>query len=455
VTGPLVVVGDLLLDIDVHGRAGRLAPDAPVPVLDVEDETLRPGGAGLAAVLAARRSEREVVLLTPLARDERAERLVALLAEHGVTTVGLPHDGRTPVKRRLLAQDDRPLLRLDEGGGHPSGPLPLAGRRALRSAAAVLVADYGQGASGVGAVREALGAVAAPVVWDPHPRGAAPVPDATLVTPNEHEADVLSGGMAAVARQAAALRAEWAAQGVVVTLGHRGALLDVGGPPLVVPTPDGDVGRAADTCGAGDCFSGAAALALASGATTLEAVGDGVAAAASFVRSGGVHATDPAAAPPVTLVGMDAARAVATRIGHAGGTVVATGGCFDLLHAGHIATLRAARALGDCLIVLVNSDASVRRLKGASRPVVPEADRMHVLAALDCVDAVAVFDDDTPVPALRTLRPDVWAKGGDYAGAPLPEAAELADWGGVAVVLPYLEGRSTTHLVRRVAAAAG
>ena len=455
-TGPFVVVGDLLLDIDVHGRAERLAPDAAVPVLDVEGETVRAGGAGLAAVLAARRSGREVVLLTPLAADERAQRLVELLDEQGVTTVGLPYDGHTAVKRRLLAQDDRPLLRLDEGGGRASGPLPLTGRRALRAAAGVLVADYGQGVTGVAAVRRALAGVTAPLLWDPHPRGATPTPDATLVAPNEHEAHVLSGGVPAVARQAAALREQWAARGVVVTLGDRGALLDVGGPPLVVPTPEGG-GHVGDTCGAGDCFSSAAALALAGGATPRESVGEAVAASAAFVRSGGVGAADPGAAGahPVTLVGLDAAQAVAARVAQSGGTVVATGGCFDLLHAGHIATLRAARALGDCLIVLVNSDASVRRLKGASRPVVPQADRVHVLAALDCVDAVAVFDEDTPVPTLRTLRPGVWAKGGDYAGTELPEAAELAGWGGVAVVLPYLEGRSTTHLVRRVAAAAG
>jgi D-beta-D-heptose 7-phosphate kinase / D-beta-D-heptose 1-phosphate adenosyltransferase len=131
--------------------------------------------------------------------------------------------------------------------------------------------------------------------------------------------------------------------------------------------------------------------------------------------------------------------------------VVATGGCFDLLHAGHVATLLAARGLGDCLVVCVNSDASVRRIKGSGRPLVPAADRARVLEALECVDAVVVFDEDTPVEALRRLRPDVWAKGGDYAGADLPETAVLAEWGGQAVVLPYLRGRSTTRLVQSAA----
>jgi rfaE bifunctional protein nucleotidyltransferase chain/domain len=133
--------------------------------------------------------------------------------------------------------------------------------------------------------------------------------------------------------------------------------------------------------------------------------------------------------------------------------VVATGGCFDLLHAGHVATLEAARALGDCLVVCLNSDHSVRRLKGPERPLQPEADRARVLAALDCVDAVLVFDEDTPHEVLHRLRPHVWAKGGDYAGADLPEAPLLREWGGQAVVLPYLQGRSTTSLVETARAA--
>ena len=130
-----------------------------------------------------------------------------------------------------------------------------------------------------------------------------------------------------------------------------------------------------------------------------------------------------------------------------GGTVVATGGCFDLLHAGHVGTLEAARALGDCLVVCLNSDASVGRLKGPDRPLVPEYDRAAVLAALRCVDAVVIFEEDDPRAVLRELRPDVWAKGGDYAIAELPEAATMAEWGGRAVVVPYVAGRSTTRLI--------
>ncbi len=127
--------------------------------------------------------------------------------------------------------------------------------------------------------------------------------------------------------------------------------------------------------------------------------------------------------------------------------MVATGGCFDLLHAGHVSLLQAARSLGDCLIVCLNSDASVRGLKGDGRPLNHAADRAAVLAALGCVDAITVFSEDTPCAALDRIRPDIWVKGGDYDGRDLPEAALLENWGGVAVTVPYLSGRSTTRLL--------
>ncbi|TDB69321.1 adenylyltransferase/cytidyltransferase family protein, partial [Micromonospora sp. KC721] len=163
-------------------------------------------------------------------------------------------------------------------------------------------------------------------------------------------------------------------------------------------------------------------------------------------------------APPVVLagggerIGVAAAGAVVAEVRAAGGTVVATGGCFDLLHAGHVATLQAARQLGDCLVVCLNSDASVAGLKGPDRPVVSQGDRSRLLAALSCVDAVLVFDEPTPHAALSWLRPDIWVKGGDYAtgggdGSALPEAEVLRRWGGQTVVVPYLHGRSTTDMI--------
>jgi D-beta-D-heptose 7-phosphate kinase/D-beta-D-heptose 1-phosphate adenosyltransferase len=461
--GPLVVVGDALLDADLTGRAGRLAPDAPVPVLDDLDEVRRPGGAALAAALAAG-SGHDVVLVTAIADDADGVDLAELVRDAGVHLICLPTEGSTPVKRRVRASGQS-LLRLDSGGPGQLGEPGAEVLDAIRGAGALLVSDYGLGMSRAETIRDVVAEVSrrAPVVWDPHPRGSRPVPGLRLVTPNRNEATTMSAalgidssglrGLAAVSAQAAGLVAEWGAHAVTVTLGAGGALLSHGETsPSIVPAPRV---HAVDTCGAGDFFASSAALALAAGAVTGEAVQQAVLSAAEFVAAGGAAAVATRASTDRQVASdlRDGLEKVA-RVRAVGGTVVATGGCFDLLHAGHVATLEAARALGDCVVVCLNSDASVRRLKGPERPLVPQADRARVLAALEPVDAVVVFDEDTPSEVLALIRPDVWVKGGDYAGADLPEAALLREWGGQSVVVPYLEGRSTTGLFSTAAARA-
>ncbi|WP_078843300.1 D-glycero-beta-D-manno-heptose 1-phosphate adenylyltransferase [Streptomyces albus] len=587
---PLVVVGDVLLDRDIDGTAERLAPDAPAPVVDVAGDRSRPGGAGLAAVLAAA-DGREVVLVTALG-DDPASRTVRAALSPRVRLVELPLHGTLPEKIRVRA-DGRPLVRIDRGGGSPGEP-DDAVRAALRGAGAVLVADYGRGTAT--AVRRYLAEAArrVPLVWDPHPRGDEPVPGARLATPNAAEARALvpggppdpgpgarpsactgteAGGAgpgaggggepgpvpgagpatpnAAEARalvpggppdpgpgarptaltctesdgadrtgaalaggaagsrgadgsdtgpgpaesaagwtagrdtagnaaghdatdrtatatgapgddslrahgiRGARLAERWRAATVAVTLGARGALLTRPGSdsPMLVPAPQASGG---DPCGAGDRFAAAAAAALADGALPEEAVQRAVAEAAAFVAAGGAgnpalwRGRPSAAHRPA---GPEDPFALAEAVRARGGTVVATGGCFDLLHAGHVGLLENARRVGDCLIVCVNSDDSARRLKGPGRPFNHQADRVRVLAGLGCVDAVAVFDEDTPEELLRALRPDIWVKGGDYSVDALPEAPVLRQWGGQALVLPYLDGRSTTEIARRAALA--
>jgi D-beta-D-heptose 7-phosphate kinase/D-beta-D-heptose 1-phosphate adenosyltransferase len=452
VTRPLVVVGDALLDVDLVGTASRLTPDAPVPVVSDVETRERPGGAALAAVIAAAATTREVVLVTPMDTDDAADRLRALL-DGRVRLLTIPAGGGTAVKQRVRV-GGHSIVRIDTGAPDATlGGLPAEAAAAIRDAAAVLVADYGRGTTAAPDVRRALAAATGPVVWDPHPRGADPVPNARLVTPNGAEAaraagaDVGGQGLAAVGARAEALIRRWGVGAVAVTLGARGALLSYGeGAPMVVPAVAVTGG---DPCGAGDSFAAAAALALADGAVTGEAVAAAVAAASAFVASGGAAAWDAEPADVVAEHGVDRLLA---RVRANGGTVVATGGCFDLLHPGHVATLRAARGLGDCLVVCINSDESVRRLKGEGRPLVTALDRARVLAALECVDAVEVFSEDTPERVLRRLRPDVWAKGGDYDAADLPEARVVARWGGRVEILPFLEGRSSTRLLQEAAA---
>jgi rfaE bifunctional protein nucleotidyltransferase chain/domain len=425
----------------------------------------RPGGAALAALLATGLGY-EVVLLTALGNDEAGARVRELLDHAGVALHALPMRGATPEKIRLCA-DGRVLLRLDRGGvSGIRGEPPSGTLAALRSAAAVLVSDYGGGVARLAAVRRALPASgvagAAPVVWDPHPHGPGAVPGVRLVTPNERElrelvtrSPVDRPRLTALAAGATELRERWQAGAVAVTLGGDGALLCHAGPtPLVVPPPTRASG---DTCGAGDQFAATATAALAGGALVSEAVQAAVARATAYVADGGPSSlnrstVDSTDAPIGAKRASDLIEAVRAR----GGTVVASGGCFDLLHAGHAATLQAARRLGDCLVVCVNSDSSVRALKGPGRPVVPQADRARLVAALGCVDAVVIFDEPTPHAILTALRPDVWVKGGDYldgasGSSALPEADLVRRWGGQTVVVPYLAGRSTTRMIAAAA----
>lgn len=444
----LVVVGDTLLDIDLTGPAHRLCPDAPAPVVDVTEETARPGGAGLAARLAAEDGA-DVALVTTLAADADGQRLRAALGE--LTVVSSTTDAATSVKTRIRSAD-RSLVRLDRGGSPATQPVVTDEMvAALDDADAVLVADYGRGLAADARLRAAIERFARrrPVVWDPHPRGPAPVPGTWLVTPNQSEArataELPGSGLGWATEAARRLRRHWQARAVVITQGSGEAVLDQGGAPVTVPAPPVPV---LDPCGAGDRFAVTAALGLARGLSTDEAVTAAVGRASEFLAAGGVSALDERQDRPPD----DDVRQVIARTRAAGGRVVATGGCFDLLHTGHLRTLHAARALGDCLIVCLNSDDSVRALKGRDRPINHQSDRAELLAGLGCVDAVAIFDEDTPIPLLRRLRPDVWVKGGDYSENDLPEADVVRSWGGQAVVVPYHAGRSTTRLATVLAA---
>ncbi|WP_176732017.1 PfkB family carbohydrate kinase [Micromonospora rhizosphaerae] len=450
-----MVVGDALLDRDVTGTVSRVCPDAPVPVLDERSGIDRPGGAGLAALLAAAQGT-EVALVTALADDAGGARLAELLTAAGVQLFPLHLPGATAEKIRLRS-GGQTLLRLDRGGDpQPPGEPPQAALEVLAGARAILVSDYGRGLVRQPTLRAALADSSAPVVWDPHPRGPGAVAGARLTTPNLAELRQLTGDAGAgsplstATRAGHELRRRWRVGAVAVTMGADGAVLcHSGGTPLVVPPPSA-LDRVEDACGAGDRFAATAALTLGDGAPVAEAVGEAVAAASAYVAAGGAAGLHrerkrrPALAPARTAEGLVA------EVRADGGTVVATGGCFDILHAGHVATLQAARRLGDCLVVCLNSDRSVRGLKGPERPVNPEADRARLLTALDCVDAVVVFDEPTPHRVLTRLRPDVWVKGGDYAGAggpELPEAELIHRWGGRVVTVPYLAGRSTTGTI--------
>jgi rfaE bifunctional protein nucleotidyltransferase chain/domain len=375
------------------------------------------------------------------------------LARRGVDVVDLGRSRPSPTKQRVVVEG-RSLLRIDE---HDERELPTpTGAQAQQvatlfaGAAVVIASDYGRGVLEVGAVRDGLMRCGRPVLWDPHPSGPVPVRGCTIVTPNERELAGSDGGgaelrdtIAAASRHAARV-----ACGVVaVTRGPLGALtVDASGTATVLAPPDGPSPTAVDPCGAGDALVAAVAAALAQGALPIEAVAAGVERASTFVRAGGIR---PWWSP--RRGGRREHEAYGANEHEAGwpARTVATSGCFDLLHPGHVSLLEGARRLGDRLVVLLNSDESVRRLKGPSRPIQVAHDRAAVLRSLVAVDEVVIFDEDTPEVALAELAPDVYVKGGDYAHGDLPEAAVVAAGGGATVVLPYVGGRSTSALIER------
>lgn len=451
----IVVVGDVILDVDLSGDATRLSPDAPVPVVDVTGVKRRAGGAGLVARMLAGDGW-PVTLVTVLADDDAGRQLEAALT--GVRLAAGPSSFPTPVKTRVRA-GTHPVVRFDQACGRvPVPEVTPAMLRAVEKAAAVIVADYGRGLAANPQLRELLARLAedVPIVWDPHPAGVAPVPGVAVVTPNLSEAHKaagsLGGGYAGAAsadgaaKVAGILLDQWRSRAVLVTTGEHGATLlrERDRVPRPVPAPRVE---SADPCGAGDRLAASLAVHLVAGRDLEDSAVLAVHEAADFLAAGGVASLPEPAVPAKRMHRTAEPLLLARSVRDNGGTVVATGGCFDLLHAGHVRSLTAARELGDCLVVCLNSDASARRLKGENRPIMNQQDRAELLLALECVDAVMIFDEDTPEAALDRLRPDIWVKGGDYKGAKLPEAELVESWGGRCVTVPYHPARSTSGLV--------
>jgi D-beta-D-heptose 7-phosphate kinase / D-beta-D-heptose 1-phosphate adenosyltransferase len=473
----VVVLGDAVLDQWLTGPSRRLSREAPVPVVEVDHTRGSPGAAAnTAANLAALGARTELVSV--LGDDGDAALIRELLAGHGVGTAGVVTDPARPTaaKRRVLA-DDALVARFDTNPRDPLGPDTRgAVRDALRAAVdgadAVVVCDYDGGLldeETVAAVAEVVGAPgerSCRLVVDAHDpaRWRSTRPD--VVTPNAGEAAALLGrelgGPDRVAAAEAAgpdLRERSGAAAVVVTLDRDGALL--------LPDPTGDdrapahrtFARPASesrACGAGDTFTAALVLALAAGTPAATAVELAQAAADVVVGRPGTSVcgtgelAERVAAAEGPLLDAASLAAIVDEQRVAGRRVVFTNGCFDVVHRGHVASLNQAKRLGDVLVVALNSDDSVARLKGPGRPLNPLADRAAVIGALSCVDHVTAFDADTPAELLELLRPDVYAKGGDYTPEMLRESATVAAYGGRVVILDYLPDRSTTSLVDRI-----
>ncbi|WP_051031447.1 D-glycero-beta-D-manno-heptose 1-phosphate adenylyltransferase [Nocardia veterana] len=464
----VVVLGDAVLDVWMWGRSDRLCREAPVPVVDVRSTSYLPGGAAnTAANIAALGAQVRLVSLA--GSDERGARLREALRRSRVDTTHVRAAAAPTVAKCRVVAADQIVVRFDQDAGAPTDPgdaervveaLPAA----LDGADALVVCDY-DGVLGE-RVREALaarrGELPLLIVDTHHPeRWASLHPD--VVTPNAEEATRVLGMPPAEPGES---RADWidrhrgqlfeatGARAIVVTLDRDGAVLLQGDRPMhrtwAEPVPD------SQSPGAGDTFVAALTLALLGGLPSTAAVEVAQAAADVVVHRTGTSMCSTSELRDRLSRSAGAVlseRDLATVIAHqraAGKRIVFTNGCFDVLHAGHIAYLNEAKRLGDVLVVAVNSDRSVRKLKGPDRPVNPEHERAAMLAALSCVDHVTIFDDDTPAAVLRTTRPDLYVKGGDYRPEMLPEAPIVAGYGGEVRVLSYLADHSTSAVIERI-----
>jgi D-beta-D-heptose 7-phosphate kinase / D-beta-D-heptose 1-phosphate adenosyltransferase len=470
----VLVIGEAMLDSYLEGTATRLAHEAPVPVVALDHRIDVPGGAANAAAGVAALGG-SVTLLSVIGDDDEGRWLLCCLEERRVITdhMIVDHRRRTLAKQRVVA-GGQILLRFDQGSTSPVDPATeevLLDRLTalVPHCDAVIVSDYAYGILTPRLI-ETLGRLQAQaprlLVVDARDLPAYRAAGVTVVKPNYQEAARLLGlpevagprqRAAQIGLDAGRLLDLTGAQLAAVTMDEDGALfLERGAPVYRTFARPGSRSRSA---GAGDTFVGALTLALAAGANTPTAAELASAAAAVVIEKERTATCTAAELGEYLWSGAklipDLARLSARIAYHRDQRrrIVFTNGCFDILHRGHITYLNRAKALGDVLVVGLNTDASVRRLKGPERPINPLEDRVQVLAALSCVDYIVPFGEDTPERLIRAVRPDLFVKGGDYTRETLPEADLVEALGGCVQILPYLEDRSTSEIVARIRAA--
>jgi D-beta-D-heptose 7-phosphate kinase/D-beta-D-heptose 1-phosphate adenosyltransferase len=468
--GRVLVVGDVMLDEWLQGSCARIAREAPVPTVAIRYRDAAPGGAGNTAVNVASLGG-QVRLVSAVGDDAVSAELLGNLQRRGVEPSVVRMPGRRSMAKRRVVAAGQVVARFDEGD---AGAVPepvdtdLAERvQALaQSCDAVVAADYGLGTVTGRAVREALAQIAErlPVVVDAHDlrpwRTVAPM----VTTPNWTETAALLELDPDLTGQARITQVDASRERLLSAAGSKHVIATLDGDGAVLVTAEGvrhiPTRRVADehSAGAGDTFAAALALALAVGAQMPQAAHVAVAAATVVVQRPGtatcsgrdlVAGLDSALLTPEELVH------TCREHRHAGRTIAFTNGCFDVLHAGHVASLRAAAGVADVVVVALDSDAGVRAIKGPGRPVNRLADRAAVLAALDTVDHVVSFDGPAPLSLIEMIRPDVYVKGEDHDISMLPEAQAVTRLGGSLHRVPLLPDRSTTGVIAACAAAQG
>lgn len=465
----VLVIGDVMLDRYWHGDTSRISPEAPVPVVQIQHEESRPGGAANVALNLAHLGA-AVTLIGVVGKDEPAAELKRQMTDAGVTCRFIEtENSATITKLRILAQQQQ-LIRTDFEHANMTSEgivdqLLAQFTQALNTAGAVVISDYGKGCLRpaepyINAAREAH----VPVIVDPKGRDWSRYRGATVITPNAKEFSEVAGKSerdAELVAKAQETIDTLELDALLITRGAKGmSLVQKSGPELHIPTQAREV---FDVTGAGDTVVATLALCLANGANLFESVPIANVAAGLVVAKLGtasvsltelrnaLHADNQA--PESGILTKAQLIQIRNTLKQKQKRVVMTNGCFDLLHPGHLEYLQSARQLGDCLIVAVNDDASVKRLKGESRPINTIEDRLLHLAALGCVDWVVPFAEDTPAALIDAILPDVLVKGGDYQISEIVGADAVTAAGGSVQVIPFKSGYSSTQLIQRILAA--
>lgn len=458
----VLVVGDAMIDRYIIGETHRISPEAPVPVVRAGREEVRAGGAANVAANVAGLGPR-CSLLTICGDDAAGADLARLMADHGVALDAVVEAGQRTTQKTRLISGVQQIARIDQDStAGPAARADLANRfeRSLDGVCAVIFSDYDKGTL---ADLPTLIAIArrrgVPSFVDPKAPDPARYAGASLLKPNAREFHALFGAcpedrIAARAQQALA---ELDLDYLVVTRGAKGILMvSRNGDVVEHPTEALEV---FDVTGAGDTIIAALVAGIAEGLPMAAAIDQANLAASIAVSRPGTyvvtradleerldrrsHGASKLVSLPLLLARLDQARAGGARI-------VFTNGCFDMLHAGHVRLLELARRKGDLLVVGLNADASVRRLKGGARPVNGLSDRAEVLSALTSVDHVVAFEEDTPLDLIRAIRPDILVKGGDYSAETIVGADLVRGAGGEVVIAPLLAGRSTTAMLAAI-----
>ena len=469
----IVVLGDIMLDDYLIGPADRISPEAPIPVVACKEQNSRPGGAAnVAANLVSLGGD--VSLVAVIGRDMAGEQLVKALQDLGIATTHLAvAAGRVTTRKMRVVASGQQIVRVDFEETGPLGDtidreLLSKLEAALAGCQGLVVSDYKKGVCERSVVQRAIAIArkhSIPVFCDPKGKDYTKYAGASMITPNRREASEALGRDLTTSDDlnagAGELRNQLGLEACLITLGSDGMLLldETGASEIHSLAQD-----VADVTGAGDSVIAALALARGCGLTYEEScLFANEAAAVAVSRRGGVAVTmDDIRRRRGEMVRRNKKPKFLTReelparlreIRRLGNRIVFTNGCFDILHAGHIHNLEKCAELGSFLIVGLNSDASVRRLKGPGRPVNDLKARASVLAALSAVDWVVSFDEDTPDQLIREARPDILAKGSDYRGQLVVGQEFVESYGGTVALVDLQPGFSTTSILAKASRA--